>query len=32
MFNFVVGTMRWSLRLNAYTYLMRDEYPPFSLN
>lgn len=32
MFNFVVGAMRWSLRLNAYTYLMRDEYPPFSLN
>ena len=30
MFDFVVGTMRWSLRLNAYTYLMRDEYPPFS--
>ncbi|HEY5640987.1 MAG TPA: DUF4389 domain-containing protein [Dehalococcoidia bacterium] len=31
MFDFVVGTMRWSLRLNAYTYLMRDEYPPFSM-
>ncbi len=31
MFGFVVGTMRWSLRLNAYTYLMRDEYPPFSM-
>ena len=31
MFDFVVGTMRWSLRLNAYSYLMRDEYPPFSL-
>lgn len=30
MFDFVVGTMRWSLRLNAYTYLLRDEYPPFS--
>ena len=30
MFDFVVGTMRWSLRVNAYTYLMRDEYPPFS--
>ncbi len=30
MFDFVVGVMRWSLRLNAYTYLMRDEYPPFS--
>ncbi len=31
MFDFVVGTMRWSLRVNAYTYFMRDEYPPFSL-
>jgi len=30
MFDFVVGTMRWSLRVNAYIYLMRDEYPPFS--
>ncbi len=31
MFDFVVGTMRWGLRVNAYLYLMRDEYPPFSL-
>ncbi len=31
MFDFIVGTMRWSLRVNAYSYLMRDEYPPFSL-
>ncbi len=31
MFDFVVGAQRWSLRLNAYIYLMRDEYPPFSL-
>lgn len=31
LFDFVVGTQRWSLRLNAYIYLMRDEYPPFSL-
>lgn len=31
MFDFVAGVLRWSLRLNAYTYLMRDEYPPFSL-
>ncbi len=30
MFDFVVGAQRWSLRLNAYIYLMRDEYPPFS--
>ncbi len=31
MFDFVVGMMRWSLCVNAYTYFMRDEYPPFSL-
>ena len=31
MFEFVEGTQRWGLRLNAYIYLMRDEYPPFSL-
>ena len=30
MFDFVVGIMRWWLRLLAYTNLMRDEYPPFS--
>ena len=31
LFDFIVGTQRWTLRLNAYIYLMRDEYPPFSL-
>jgi hypothetical protein len=31
-FNFVLGVQRWGMRVNAYTYLMRDEYPPFSLN
>lgn len=30
MFDFVVGYMRWSARVNAYLYLMRDEYPPFT--
>jgi hypothetical protein len=29
---FVVGYLRWSLRVNAYTYLLNDEYPPFSLD
>jgi len=31
LFQFGVGAMRWSLRVQAYLYLMRDEYPPFSL-
>ncbi|MGD0205788.1 MAG: hypothetical protein ABSB57_05065 [Dehalococcoidia bacterium] len=22
---------RWTLRVQAYLFLMRDEYPPFSL-
>ena len=30
MYDFVVGYMRWSLRVNAYLGLLRDEYPPFS--
>jgi hypothetical protein len=30
-FDFSVGCMRWGQRLNAYIYLLRDEYPPFSL-
>ena len=31
MFDFVVGYMRWSNNVNAYySYLLRDEYPPFS--
>lgn len=28
---FVVGSMRWSLRVDAYFLLLTDEYPPFSL-
>lgn len=32
MFDFVVGVMRWGLRVNAYVFLLiTDKYPPFSL-
>ena len=31
LFRFGVGVMRWNLRATAYMYLLRDEYPPFSL-
>lgn len=31
MFDFVVGVLRWNYRVTAYAYLLRDEYPPFSL-
>ena len=32
LFNFGVGVIRWSFRINAYSYLMTDKYPPFSLS
>jgi hypothetical protein len=28
--DFIVGYARWTNRVNAYGYLMTDEYPPFS--
>jgi len=32
MFNFVVGFLRWILRVEAYAFfLTTDQYPPFSL-
>jgi len=31
LFNFVVGVYRWNANVNAYTSLLRDEYPPFSM-
>ena len=30
IFNYIVGVMRWYLRVTAYSSLMRDEFPPFS--
>jgi len=32
LYTFGVGYMRWSLRVEAYMLLMRDEYPPFSFD
>jgi len=32
LFDFVVGTLRWMIRVQAYSHwLMTDRYPPFSL-
>ncbi|MEX0682780.1 MAG: DUF4389 domain-containing protein [Dehalococcoidia bacterium] len=32
MFDFIVGTLRWNARANAYAFdLLTDEYPPFSM-
>jgi hypothetical protein len=31
LFDFLVGLGRWNWRVQAYTNLLRDEYPPFSL-
>ncbi len=31
MFNFVAGYYRWTYNISAYVCLLRDEYPPFSL-
>jgi len=31
LYAYGVGVQRWTLRVQAYLLLMRDEYPPFSL-
>jgi hypothetical protein len=32
MFNYIVGVMRWGVRVAAYQFLLTDKYPPFSLD
>lgn len=33
LFRFVVGVLRWALRVEAYAFLMiTDQYPPFSID
>lgn len=31
-FKFAVGVIRWQQRIYAYLFLLRDEYPPYSIN
>lgn len=31
LYDFAVGVLRWNTRVEAYFLLLRDEYPPFSL-
>jgi hypothetical protein len=32
LFGFSIGFMRWGARVIAYTFWLRDEYPPFSFD
>jgi len=31
LYGFAIGVLAWSIRVEAYVLLLRDEYPPFSL-
>jgi hypothetical protein len=31
LFDFVQGYFRWNMRLSAFLFLMRNEYPPFTI-
>jgi hypothetical protein len=31
LYRFGVGVFQWSMRVDVYLLLLRDEYPPFSL-
>jgi hypothetical protein len=31
LYGFAVGAMRWNARVQSYLLLLRDEYPPFSM-
>jgi hypothetical protein len=31
LYDYVAGTLRWTNRVTAYSYLMTEQYPPFSL-
>jgi hypothetical protein len=31
LFNFVSGYLRWTTRVNGYSYYLTDEYPPFGM-
>ena len=32
LFDFVAGYLRWSTRVNGYSYFLTDKYPPFSMD
>ena len=32
LYNFGIGYLRWSLRVESYMLLIHDKYPPFSLD